>query len=114
MSADTRQLDWETVLERIETALVEAEASVSAHEKQLKQLDALAVPAWNAWRERLEQWTDQLSTLQELSDRAVASTRATDEALENNEAALRDWLQQATRTCAETIACGKASRRETL
>ncbi len=95
-AADARPLNWPAVLERIESALVEAEASVSAHEKQLKQLDALAAPAWNAWRERLEQWTDQLSTLQAMSDRAVAGTHGTDELLQTNEAALRGWLELAS------------------
>jgi hypothetical protein len=105
MPADVRALNWPSVLERIETALVEAEASVSAHEQQLKQLDALASPAWHAWRERLEHWTDQLSALQAMSDRAVAGTQGTDELLQSNEAALRGWLElaAANRRTLETI-----------
>lgn len=92
---EVRPSNWNQMLEEIEKTLDQATDSLAAHEKQLAKLEKLALPEWQAWRERIDQWTEQLGTLQELVDKASVQTRATDEVMQENEAALRKWLQTA-------------------
>jgi hypothetical protein len=96
-SAPQSARSWSVVLREIEESLAQADAALTAREKELDTVEPMPVisDAVDGWHKRLEEGDATLSGLEDIARRAEWSIETAAGFLLGRETALREWLASA-------------------